>query len=71
MISVPMDAVDPVGGTPLDLVQRASLPRRAAAVGRALVRGILRAVHEQPAPPPELLWEIQSADENNILAHCS
>ena len=69
-ISVPIEEVKPVGGRPVNLVQRASLPRRAAQAGRNLVRGILRAVHEQPAPSPELLWEIAPADENLILERC-
>ena len=79
MINVEMKPVPPVGGPPLDVVQRESRPSRAAAEAgnarrqdmmRQNAMGIAYQVHEQRAELPEQLWEVTDGSESRILLLC-
>ena len=62
--------VPPVGGKPLQVVQRQ--PAREAATRAAeAFRHILRRVVEIRADPPEMLWEISSGSESLVLQWCA
>lgn len=74
MINVEMKHVLPVGGPPLDVVQRESRPARIAAfegiARRQNASGITYHAREQRAEPPAQLWEITEGSESRILLHC-
>ena len=77
MINVEMRPVPPVGGPPLDVVQREARPSRTAAfegiarrLGQNQHSGITYHVREQRAEPPAQLWEISEGSESRILLHC-
>ena len=74
MIEVEMTPVEPVGGPPLDVVQRESRPTRTAAqqgiVRRQNATGITYQVHEQRAEPLDLAFQISSGSESLILHNC-
>ena len=71
-IDVKMQPVDPIAGPPLNVVQqRAPSQRRAAQASREQIRNIAHVQRNPVAPPPEMKFEIPSAEENKVLLHCS
>ena len=75
MIDVEMRPRPPIGGAPLNVVQREARPARAAAQQgidrrRQNATGIVYQVQEQRAELRTQLWEVSEGSEGRILLHC-